>query len=148
MVMNLKFLTGVFFCLIIFAGCSIKETVKQRPDVDVLRDRIKAYCNNKINGESEKNYQYEDPLYRKSASLSTYIRRTSSGAVRWLSADIKDIKMEDGRATVDLKVRVKTVLTGQMPIPPTVIERNSEVTDHWIRSGGIWFHLVDAKGLR
>jgi hypothetical protein len=137
-----------FFCLIILAGCSITETVKKESDEDVLRGRVMAYCNNKIKGEVEKNYDYEDPLYRKTASLSTYIRNFSGGGVKWLAADIKNIEMQNDRATVDLKVRLKTVLAGQAPVAPTVIERDSEVRELWIKIDGEWFHTLKAKGLR
>lgn len=139
---------AAIFLLIIFSGCATKGELKSVSDEEALRERIMAYCNNKINGESEKNYEYEDPLFRKTTSRSTYVRRVSNKTVQWLDANIKNIETGDDKAIVDLKIRVKTMLLGQMPVPPKVIERDSEVRHLWVKSDGVWFHAYKPKGLQ
>src|ERR1700690_3299340 len=71
---NLRVGAVVFFSLIIFSGCSIKEAVKNVPDEDILRERVMAYWGYKINEEFDKAYEFEYPLYRKTENAVNYIR--------------------------------------------------------------------------
>ncbi len=142
-----KFICTAFFFLIIFAGCSIKETAKNGSDEDALKERIMGYINYRIKDDLLKSYEYEDPLYRKQATLSQYIGKLTSGASKWLSADINSVRVEGNQAYVTMKVRIKALLTGVLPTPPTVVESDTMIKSLWIKQDGVWYHVFGAKGL-
>ena len=128
---------NIIFCLIIFSGCATKETVKSPNDEEVLRERVTAYWNHKINGEFDKSYEYESPLYRKQVNLISYIRSFNPEVlVKWTGMRIEKVFIEDEAATLDLKVKVKILNK-----PSRDIEPETSVSEKWVRVGGIWYHI-------
>jgi hypothetical protein len=143
-----NFLLPLFFFLIIFAGCSIKDTVKSKGEDDILRERVMTYCNHRINSEFEKSYQYEDTLYRKKVSLGMYTRRMSGGLEEWKTAEIKDLKIVDEDADVNLKLRVKVRLSmagAKAAVRMKDVERDTEITQKWKKIDGVWQHIFGSK---
>ena len=126
----------IFFCLIIFAGCSIKDTTKSVSDEEVLRDRVMAYWNDKINQDFDKSYAYEHPLYRKQVNMTKYIGGFNTEVVKWTAAKIEDIKMDGPSAKVGLiitvKVRLPRIKTG---------EDDSWVKEEWRKVDNVWYHV-------
>ena len=130
----------VFFCLIFFSGCSIKDTVNTRSDEDVLKERIMAYFNYRINKEFDKTYEYEDPLYRKTVSLTRYIQKQGHRQVK--AARIEKLSIEGDKAAVVMTLRVKVRLVSQVGMAAQDIEHDTQVTQTWIKSDGQWYHAL------
>ena len=142
-----KNISIVFFCLIIFAGCSIKDTIKSVSDEEILRDRVMAYWNDKINQDFDKSYVYEYPLYRKQVNMVKYIGGFNTEVVKWTAAKIEDIKMDGPSAEVGLKITVKVTL-------PRIRtdEDDSWVKEEWRKVDNVWYHVPailreDGKGM-
>jgi len=128
----------VFFCLIFFSGCSIKDTVNTRSDEDVLKERIMAYFNFKIKKEFDKTYEYEDPLYRKTISLSKYIQKQGQRQVK--AATIEKLSIEGDKASVVMALRVKVRLVSEVGMAVQDIEHDAKTPQTWIKSDGQWYH--------
>jgi hypothetical protein len=140
MVMNLKFLPVVFFCLIIFAGCSIKETVKKEPDEALLKSRVVKYCELRIRGDFVKSYEYEDPISKRRFELNDYIKRMTGGISKWVAADIENIQLSDDMATVNLKILVKGGLNRLM-LGQKAFEHDTAIKQKWVKYEGSWYHV-------
>ena len=128
----------VIFFLIIFSGCAIKSATKNLSDEEVLRERVTAYWNYRVNLELEKSYEYEYPLTRKMQNLVSYIQSFNVGAVQWKSFDIKKISMEEDTAHVDLALKARLRLPGIRVSEPETV-----VTDQWARYEGQWYHVLN-----
>ncbi len=131
---------SLFFFLIIFWGCVKKNAVISVSEEDVLREKIMAYWNHKIEQEFDKSYEFEDPFYRKSVSMVNYIKSFRPEIVKWMAVEIDNIKIEDNSAVVNLKLRHKVNLPGIKNI-----ERTSFIEEQWVKLNGIWYH-VPQKG--
>jgi len=131
-----KNISIVFFCLIIFTGCSIKDTTKNVSDEEILRDRVMTYWNYKINQDFDKSYVYEHPLYRKQVNMVNYIRGFNPEVVKWTAAKVEDIKMDGPSAKVGLKITVKVRL-------PSIKsgEDDSWVKEEWQKVDNVWYHV-------
>jgi hypothetical protein len=141
-----KLVCVAFFSLIIFSGCSIKDTVKKGSDEKVLRDRIMAFWNHKINKEFDKSYEYEDPLFRKKISMMNYISsfHAESAKAKWLEASIESIKLEDDIAKVDMKLKLRLFATASQA---KAVEHEVPIREKWVRVDGNWFHVVKQAGI-
>jgi hypothetical protein len=134
-----KFVTALcltIFPLIIFQGCGTKETVKSLSDKEILLNRVDVYWGHKIKQEFDKNYEFEEPLYRKKISLVNYIKGFNTYIVKWNRATAENIKMEDGTAMVGLKVRVQIKLPGIK-----MQEHDSLIEEKWVKVEGMWYHV-------
>ena len=136
-----KNISIVFFCLIIFAGCSIKDTVKSVSDEEILRDRVMAYWNDKINQDFDKSYGYEHPLYRKQVNMANYIRGFNTEVVQWTAAKVEEIKMDGPSARVGLKITVKV----RLPRIKTG-EDDSWIKEDWRKVDDVWYHVPAMLG--
>jgi hypothetical protein len=143
---TLRFLSGAFFFLIILAGCTIKETVKNTSDQEILKERGTAYWGHMCKQEFDKAYEFEYPLYKKTVSLVDYIRRFRRN-VKWENAAVEDITVDDGAAM--MKVKVKTEINLMVPKSPRGIKANPTVVlnEKWIKVDGVWYH-VPQKNIR
>jgi hypothetical protein len=134
--------------LIIFAGCSIKDTVKSRGEEDILRERVMEYCNYRVNAEFEKSYPIEDPLYRKKMGLGAYLRKMAGGINEWKSAEVKGLKIMGEDAEVELKVKIMTrfSLSGaKAGVRLKDVERDTDISHKWKKIGGVWHHIFGGK---
>lgn len=138
----------VVFVLIIFAGCSIKDTVKKGSDEELLRERVMTYATYRINKEFEKAYPMEDPLYRKKVNLASYMRRMGSNVAEWKHAEIKNVRMEGDAAEVDILLRNKFRfnLTGAM-VRVKDKELDNVITQEWIKADDAWYHVFRSTGI-
>ena len=142
-----KNISIVFFCLIIFTGCSIKDTTKSVSDEEVLRDRVIAYWNFKISQDFDKSYVYEHPLYRKQVNMVKYIGGFNTEVVKWTAVKVEDIKMDGPSAMVGLKITAKVKLPGIKSS-----EDDSRVKEEWRKVDNVWYHVPamyreDGKGM-
>lgn len=137
---KIKFTHAVFFFLIIFSGCSIKETVKNAPDEDILRERVMAYWGHKINEEFDKAYEFEYPLYKKSVNAVNYIRHFNPN-FHWRKCEIDAVKIAEDMAYVDMKMTNEVVIHAAK-IPKTEVElKDVIVNEQWIKVDGTWYHV-------
>jgi len=126
----------LFFCLIIFAGCSIKDTVKNGSGEEALRERVAMYWGHKIKEELDKSYVYEDPYYRNKVSMVNYIKEYNTRVVKWLSASTQSVNIKDDTALVDVKLRVRV-----RPPQMKATEYDSLLQEKWVKVDGIWYHV-------
>lgn len=132
------------FPLIIFAGCAKKVAVNSVADDQILEQRITAYWNHKIKGEFDKSYEYEDPFFRKSMNMVTYIK-TTGRAVKWKQMAIEKTSVDGETAQADL------VLTIQAMVPdPKILGTDLRVkeSDRWVKVDGTWYHAEKRRGLK
>jgi hypothetical protein len=129
----------VFFFLIIFSGCSIKEATKNRPDGGDLRDRVAMYWQLKVNEDFMKSYEYEAPYFRKQISMINYLKGINTDVVKYISAAPGEIKLDTDSAVVDVKLRVRVK-------PPQMksYEDNVVIKEKWVKSEGTWYHVPGA----
>lgn len=124
--------------MIIFSGCSIKDTVKSGSESNKggLRERVAAYWDHKIKEEFDKSYYFEYPYYRQKVTMVNYIKTFNTSVLKWLAATPDEIKQEDDTAEVkvNLKVRVR---------PPFMkkYEYDTSVQEKWVKADGIWYHV-------
>ncbi len=133
----------VFFCLIIFTGCSIKEASKNTPDGGDLRARATAYWQLKVNEDFMKCYEYEAPYYRKQESMVKYLKGMNPDLLKYISAVPGDIKIDNDSAVVDVKLRVRV-----RPPQMKSMEYDSIISEKWVKSEGIWYHIPGAVDSR
>jgi hypothetical protein len=140
-----KFVYIVFFFLIIFSGCSIKEATKNGPDGGELRERVAAYWQLKVEEDFMKSYEYEAPYYRKQTNMMNYLKGINTSVVKYLTAAPADVKIDgdSARVNVQLRVRVK---------PPQMKsdEYTTQLTEKWVKVDGVWYHVpgvVDQRGV-
>ncbi len=143
-----KYITlAVIFFLIIFAGCSIKETVRKGSEEEVLRTRVMTYCTYRTEGDFVKSYEFEDPFSRKKMNLSNYIKRMSGGGVQWIKAEISEMELKEDTAKVSLNVKVKGGIGGNMLLGKKTFEHDSRIEEQWIRVDGLWYHVLRKMNL-
>jgi hypothetical protein len=135
---KIQILLTVFFCLIIFPGCSIKDGIKKGSDEKALRQRVAEYWEYKSKEEFDKSYEFEDPYYRNLVSLTKYIRGINSGLMEWKSAEIKEIELGEGIADVELAVDIKLAFPGFKKM-----EHQSRVKEKWVNVDGMWYHVPE-----
>jgi hypothetical protein len=126
----------IIIFLIIFSGCATKEAVKGVSDEEVLRERIMAYWNYKVNEEFDRSYDYEDPLYRKMVNRVKYIQGIHTSRAKWTGVEIENLKIEGESAIVDMKVKMKIVVT-----PSKNIEPDALLNEKWVKVSGTWYHV-------
>jgi hypothetical protein len=121
--------------LMISSGCATKDLVKPPSDEDVVRERVAAYWDQRIKGNLDKTYEFEDPFYRKKVGLVSYIR-SFGGAVTWKAVTIRNIEMSDTSAVVDLQITTDVRL-------PDIKARDVEsvATEKWVKVDGVWYHV-------
>ena len=139
--MRSKFIGVAFFFLIIFSGCSIKDAVKSGSDEEILRDRVMTFWDHMIKGEFDKSYEYELPLFRKKTRMVEYIGSFNTVIVQWHSAKVDRIKVEGTSASVDMTVRTEVRL-------PKIksVERDSLLTEKWVKADDVWYHVPSTFG--
>ncbi len=136
MITRAKFVFIVFFFLIIFSGCSIKEATKNQPDGGDLRERVAAFWQLRVNEDFMKAYEYEAPYYRKQVNMVNYLKSTNTEVVKYLAATPGDVKLDGDSAVVEVQLRVRVK-------PPQMRgqEYSSVIKEKWIKAEGMWYHI-------
>ena len=138
--MKIKIFHLVFFSLIILTGCTIKETVKNAPDEEMLKERGAAYWGHMCRQEFDKAYEFEYPVYKKLVSSMDYIRRFRPN-VKWTKAVIEKIQIENDTAVMEVMVDADISVT--VPKTPKKFEIKPQVrlNEQWIKVDGAWYHV-------
>ncbi len=134
-----KKLYAAIFFLIIFFGCSIKDTVKSGSDEEALRERVTMYWNLKVKQEFDKSYEYEDPYYRKMTSLVTYIQGFNTSTLKWNDAKIKAVEMGDDTAKVEMDLDT----TIKLPDMKKIQHHKNVGEEKWVKVEGKWYHIPE-----
>jgi hypothetical protein len=137
-----KFRVGavVFFCLIIFSGCYTKENVKNISDEEILKERGSVYWEYLCKGEFDKAYELEYPVYRKTVSLTNYIRRFSPN-IKWKNAVIGKVEIKDEVALMTVVVDTEMRMTVPKTPAKIDIEPQLQMEEKWIKMEGAWYHV-------
>ena len=115
--------------------------LKSLQDEEVLRERITSYWNYKTKGDYVKTYLYEDPLFRKTISMTTYIQNYGSPAMTYTSFEVQDVRLNDAEhAEVKIKAGVRLKVPGAK-----AFEHETELTELWARVDGEWYHVPKGK---
>ncbi len=138
--MKLKFVNAVLFFLIILTGCSIKETVKNTSDQEILTERAAAYWGHMCRQEFDKAYDFEYPLYKKTVSLVEYIRRFRPN-VTWNNPVIENVRIEDGTASMEVKVETDIKMTTPKAAKRIEARPVAVINEKWIKVDGVWYHV-------
>lgn len=133
---GLNISVAAIFFLTILVGCVTKEARKDISDEEVLRERIMAYWNHKVKQEFDKSYEYEEPLFRKKMTIVNYIKGFNTAKASWSGASIEGLKIEGDSAIVDMKVRVKIVVSSSGNI-----EQDVALKEKWVKVDGLWYHI-------
>jgi hypothetical protein len=131
------------FCLTIFWGCSIKETVQKGSGEEALKERVTMYWGLKTKEAFDKSYDYEDPYYRAKINMVNYIKSFNTKMVKWLSASPAEIVIHDDTAMVDVNLRMRVRPPMMKPY-----EYDSKIREKWVKVDGIWYHVHDANEKR
>ncbi|SPQ00147.1 hypothetical protein NBG4_180023 [Candidatus Sulfobium mesophilum] len=138
---KLRLIPVLFFLLILFSGCSVKETVKSKSDEEILRDRVTEYWGYKIEEKFDKSYEFEYPVYRKNVSMSNYFRGFRP-SMKWTKAEVQTIEMKDDAAEVTVKVDIKVdMVVPRIPKPVQHENKGIELRERWVKIDGLWYHV-------
>jgi hypothetical protein len=124
--------------LLIFGGCVKKDVVKAQSQEEGLRERVLTYWHLKEKQEFDKSYEYEDPYYRKITNLVTYIQSMNTTVIKWKSAKIKGIEMDNDEAKVELVLDTEVKLPGFKEA-----EHEGTVKEKWVQIEGKWYHVPE-----
>jgi len=126
--------------LIIFPGCATKDAIKRESDVNILRERVIAYWNYKMEGDLVKSYEYESPLNKM--TLTNYIKRYSDPAIRYKSFEVESInKVDDDVADVRLTIVPIVKVPGAR-----AFEYTTTITERWVSVKDEWYHTSKKVG--
>lgn len=123
-------------CLIILLGCATKDVIINIPDEEVLSNRVAKYWDHNIKEEFDMSYNYEDPLFRKKTSMIKYIKNINTNVVKWVGADIENLRVENDVADVDMKLKIRV-----MANPLHYKDVNVPAKEKWIRVDEVWYHV-------
>lgn len=131
----------ILFPLFFFHGCATKDAIKSISAEEILKQRVHAYWNHKINREFEKAYKYEYVYPLKSMTVTKYIELNANPMITFKSFEIKSIswRLEDV-ADVELSVIPVAKAPGAKPFEYPVI-----VTERWVRVDESWYRV--GKGI-
>lgn len=127
--------------MIIFTGCSIKETAKSKSDEEILRDRVMEYWAYKIGGRLDRAYEFEDPSYKKEVGIVSYIKKFNP-QMKWLKTEISEISIKDEIASVNLLIwtELKT-LDYKAGRKVDIKADRVPVKEQWEKVDGVWYHI-------
>ncbi|MBI5101806.1 MAG: hypothetical protein HZB33_08245 [Nitrospirae bacterium] len=97
-----------------------------------------AYWDHRVKQEFDKSYEFEDPIYRKSHSVVTYIKKFGIDPVRLKEVKVAGLKVEDHDASVDLSMKIEIRAPGARKPLKVETDRN----DRWGRIEGVWYHVI------
>ena len=141
----------VLLLLLIFAVVSCAGIRKSpKTGEELLRERVDAYWNLRVEGELDKTYQFEYPLYRKKVSYNSYLRRFSNPTFRFEDIKVTHIDVKDKEANIKLKVKVvirginrRALVVGAIRNNRRSFEADAVIKDKWIRWRDVWYHIPD-----
>lgn len=138
------FMFFFLFPLIIFAGCAKKVAINSAAEDQILEQRVKVYWEHKIKGEFDKSYEYEDPFFRKSMNMVTYIK-TTGRAVKWKQMSIERITVDNETAQADLVLTIQAIVPDPKIMGKDLMTREE---DRWVKVDGTWYHSEKRRGLK
>ncbi|MFQ5767233.1 MAG: hypothetical protein ACE5ID_04540 [Acidobacteriota bacterium] len=114
-------------------GLSWLDSLGLRGDEALLRSRVEAYWQARVEGEMEKQVPYIHPLQKSIPEPGMLITE---------KAKVLDLRLDgdEAYATVDMTVRLKHAILGNK-------EREVKLEDKWVRYQGEWYKDVHPVGL-
>ena len=126
--------------LLLLPHCASMKTAAPKVDErEVLKKRVADYWQLQIDGKIDQAYQYEVPAYREKSSLGGYMRRFN--LVKYISADIHDVEVDNGTAKVKMTVRYK-LAHGRLASLPKAMEFHN-LDENWVLINGAWYHIPE-----
>ncbi|MGE3297439.1 MAG: hypothetical protein AB7I68_08785 [Porticoccaceae bacterium] len=123
--------------MLIAAGCAAPASRVAEADLPtVLAERAEARWAGLIEGDFAKAYSFETPAYREITPLRLYASRFGA-QLRWNAVEVIEVVPDEAGATA--LVRLMVFYTA-MDAVGGVIEGQRPVEEHWIRTGGDWWH--------
>ncbi len=108
-----------------------------------LEPRVQGRWDALIDKNFEQAYQYFSPAHRRLFPLQHYLSSTGS-SVNWLSSEIIDIKINEERAEV--KVRMVSTLDLPMGVGDDFGQFTKDLRETWLWVDGQWWYTDDGGG--
>ena len=112
-----------------------------------LQTRVEEYWQARIQGNTQRTFQYEHPAQRDKLNEHAYRARTSRFDIRTFSIadpDSLQLPAEAQEASVPIRIQYQYVfpISGAKPmLVPTTIQ------DRWKKQHGVWYHNLAARGV-
>ena len=112
-----------------------------------LQTRVEEYWQARIQGNTQRTFQYEHPAQRDKLNEQTYRARTSRIDIRTFAIadpDSLQLPAEAQEASVPLRIQYQYVF----PIPgvkPMLVP--TTIHDRWKKQHGVWYHDLAARGV-
>lgn len=103
----------------------------------IVKERAAARWAGLIDGDFAKAYSFETPAYREVNPLRLYTSRFGS-QLRWDAAEVMEVLPDDTGETALVRVLVSYT---SMDAVGGVLQGQRPVEEHWIRTGGEWWHI-------
>jgi hypothetical protein len=136
----LKGVIGFLAILSILSACAGPRVVKEDEKAG-LRNRINEYWQYRIKGDVERAYQMEVPLFREKYSVLHYMNRFR--LVRYLEAEIQELRIEGKEATSTVKLTHVVLLKGLTNKKLTKLEQ-----EKWINIKSAWYHVPEESEMK
>lgn len=135
-----RFLLRFFIVLALLftfsASCATREMVVREDEREILRRRIEEYWRLKIDGHSEKAYQYLVPAYREKHSILQYAAQFR--LLKYIDAEVMEIEIDRNRAQSITDVTYSMFIKSIKGKELKRIER-----ERWAKVKGMWYHVPE-----
>lgn len=118
------------FLLLAYNGCKSKN---RDGEEDSLKNRVKAFWENRIAGDNIKAYEFEEYSKKGSMTAEQYVRSLNP-SLHYKTYRIKEMEEGGDNAIVKLDVRYNLSLPARGQFNMT-----TEIIDQWIRLDGQWY---------
>ena len=131
LVFVVTYLLGLFLY-----SCATLNTPNTKPE-EALRQRVAAYWEARIKGDTERAYELLDPAAREVISFTTYARRASQFII--LNYRIEKISIEPNKKEAVVRVwRSFKIKPGAIPVRIDKVLEQSTLSQ-WILVKGKWY---------
>lgn len=127
---------GLIFVVLMLNACGHLNRTRLAPE-EALKERVTAYWDARVEGNSQKAYELLVPEARRALTLSTYANRTKHSEIVTYSVQDIAIDSENNEATVRVE-RSFRIKPGAIPVK---IDQTLDQTtdDRWVLVDGEWY---------
>jgi len=131
-----KIIINFLVIFLFLTHCASKTNLIREDEREVLRNRIKEYWLYQINGNVEKAYQCEVPVFREKVSIIEYLNRFK--LIKYLESDVLEVDINGDEADSTVRLTYRMLLKKIERKSWSKIEK-----ERWIREKNIWYHIPE-----
>ena len=131
-----KIIINFLVIFLFLTHCASKTNLIREDEREVLRNRIKEYWLYQINGNVEKAYQCEVPVFREKVSIIGYLNRFK--LIKYLESDVLEVDINGDEADSTVRLTYRMLLKKIERKSWSKIEK-----ERWIREKNIWYHIPE-----